>query len=102
MYRIHNPRNTYFDLSRKFYKSKYIDDDNKKVIKEMPASLTMFRKAKPIYKKFEGWNYSLAECENYESLPDKAREFLGFIESFVGVKISLISNGPNREDLIHR
>jgi len=33
MYRIHNPRNTYFDLSRKFYKSKYIDEDNKKVIR---------------------------------------------------------------------
>ena len=32
----------------------------------------------------------------------KAKEFLNFIEDYVGVKISLISNGPNREDLIHR
>ena len=32
----------------------------------------------------------------------KAKDFLNFIENFVGVKISLISNGPNREDLIHR
>ena len=69
---------------------------------EIPFKSRLLHKAKPIYKKFEGWNYSLADCENYESLPDKAREFLGFIESFVGVKISLISNGPNREDLIHR
>ena len=30
------------------------------------------------------------------------REAKEFIEEFVGVKISLISNGPNREDLIHR
>ena len=69
---------------------------------ETPFKSRLLHKAKPIYKIFEGWNCSLADCENYESLPDKAREFLRFIESFVGVKISLISNGPNREDLIHR
>ena len=62
----------------------------------------LLHKAEPIYKDFKGWNCSLADCENYDSLPDKAKDFLNFIENFVGVKISLISNGPNREDLIHR
>ena len=62
----------------------------------------MLHKAEPVYKAFKGWNCSLADCKNYESLPDKAKEFLNFIEDYVGVKISLISNGPNREDLIHR
>ena len=62
----------------------------------------LLHKAEPIYKAFKGWNCSLANCENYDSLPDKAKEFICFIEDYVGVKISLISNGPNREDLIHR
>ena len=69
---------------------------------EIPFKSRLLHKAEPIYKNFKGWNCSLADCENYDSLPDKAKDFLNFIENFVGVKISLISNGPNREDLIHR
>ena len=69
---------------------------------DIPFKSRLLHKAEPVYKLFKGWNCSLADCENYDSLPDKAKEFLNFIEDYVGVKISLISNGPNREDLIHR
>ena len=69
---------------------------------DTPFKSRLLHKAEPVYKLFKGWNCSLANCENYDSLPDKAKEFLNFIEDYVGVKISLISNGPNREDLIHR
>ena len=69
---------------------------------DTPFKSRMLHKAEPVYKAFKGWNCSLADCENYDSLPDKTKEFLNFIEGYVGVKISLISNGPNREDLIHR
>ena len=69
---------------------------------DTPFKSRLLHKAEPVYKLFKGWNCSLADCENYDSLPDKAKEFLNFIEDYVGVKISLISNGPNREDLIHR
>ena len=69
---------------------------------DTPFKSRMLHKAEPVYRAFKGWNCSLADCKNYESLPDKAKEFLNFIEDYVGVKISLISNGPNREDLIHR
>ena len=69
---------------------------------DTPFKSRTLHKAEPVYKTFKGWNCSLTDCENYESLPDKAKEFLNFIEDYVEVKISLISNGPNREDLIHR
>ena len=69
---------------------------------DTPFKSRLLHKAEPVYKLFKGWNCSLADCENYDSLPDEAKEFLSYIEDYVGVKISLISNGPNREDLIHR
>ena len=69
---------------------------------DTPFKSRFLQKAEPVYKLFKGWNCSLADCENYESLPYKAKEFLSYIEDYVEVKISLISNGPNREDLIHR
>ena len=69
---------------------------------DTPFKSRLLHKAEPVYKLFKGWNCSLADCENYDSLPDEAKEFLSYIEDYVEVKISLISNGPNREDLIHR
>ena len=74
---------------------------------EVDGKTTIFKsrllhKAKPIYKSFEGWDCSLEKCKNYADLPKNAKDFLEYIESYVGVKIGLISNGPNREDLIHR
>ena len=59
-------------------------------------------KVKPKYKIFKGWEQSLSQCQNYSELPKGAREFLEFIEDYTKVKISLISNGPQRNDLIHR
>ena len=69
---------------------------------DTPFKSRLLHKAEPVYKLFKGWNCSLADCENYDSLPDEAKEFLSYIEDYVEVKISLISNGPNRDDLIHR
>ena len=69
---------------------------------DIPFKSRLLHKAEPVYKLFKGWNCSLADCENYDTLPDEAKEFLSYIEDYVEVKISLISNGPNREDLIHR
>ena len=51
---------------------------------ETPFKSRLLHKAEPIYKDFKGWNCSLADCENYDSLPDKAKDFLNFIENFVG------------------
>ena len=59
-------------------------------------------KVKPKYKTFKGWEQSLGQCQNYSELPKETREFLEFIEDYTKVKISLISNGPHRNDLIHR
>ena len=69
---------------------------------DTPFKSRLLHKAEPVYKLFKGWNCSLADCKNYDSLPNKVKEFLSYIEDYVEVKISLISNGPNREDLIHR
>ena len=63
---------------------------------------SQLHKVEPKYKTFKGWEQSLGECQNYSELPKETREFLEFIEDYTKVKISLISNGPQRNDLIHR
>lgn len=54
----------------------------------------------PIYDQFPGWNASLEEATDFEQLPLQAKDYLNYIEHYLGVPISLISNAPDREKMI--
>lgn len=56
----------------------------------------------PVYQDFEGWNCSLDQSTTYETLPPAAAAYVQALESYLGVKISMISTGPEREKLIVR
>jgi len=73
---------------------------NEEIHKEMPASLSKMRNAKPIYVTLDGWAHTNAE--NYETLPAQLREFVAFIEAEVECPISIVSVGPARKETIIR
>ena len=54
----------------------------------------------PIYDDFKGWNTSLENASDFQMLPNAAKEYLNYIETYLGVPISLISNAPDREKMI--
>jgi adenylosuccinate synthase len=56
----------------------------------------------PIYKTFPGWQSPITEIDKYEDLPEKLRTYIKFIEDEVGVPISIVSVGPDREQTIIR
>ena len=56
----------------------------------------------PIYKSFTGWKTDITHCRTYEELPDNAKKFLDYIEQFLDRKISGISVGPERSQMIVR
>ncbi len=57
-------------------------------------------KCRPIYKTFEGWEEQTSGITNIEDLPDQAKNFISSIEELLEIKISLISTGPDRKDII--
>ena len=59
-------------------------------------------RAKPIYKNFKGWNCDIRGISEYSKLPDNARRYIEFIEEQIGVKITMVSNGPRRDEIIYR
>ena len=77
---------------------------NNKTIKEMPASLTTYRQAKPIYKNFLGWESLPEEVWNkgFKSLPSSLKDYISFIENEVNCKVSIVSVGPQRHETIIR
>lgn len=59
-------------------------------------------KAKPVLKKLPGWKCDIRGIRKFEDLPENCREYVEFIEEQIGFPITMVSNGPGREDIIYR
>ena len=62
----------------------------------------LLNRAKPVYTYLDGWKCDIRGIRKYEDLPVNARRYVEFIENQIGFPITMISNGPKREDLIYR
>lgn len=59
-------------------------------------------KAKPVLKTLPGWKCGIRGIKNYEDLPENCRNYVEFIEGQIGHPITMVSNGPGRDDIIYR
>ena len=71
------------------------------VTKDFPAAVKL-GKAKPVFTTLPGWNCDIRGIKTYEELPENCRNYIEFVEKEIGVKISMVSNGPGRDDIIMR
>ncbi len=56
----------------------------------------------PQYKTIEGWLEDTDGVSDYDQLPAKAKDYLSFLEEYLGVPVMMISTGPERKSLIIR
>lgn len=56
----------------------------------------------PVYEEFKGWKTSLADKRTFEELPETFKDYVAFIESEVGVPVTIISVGPDRTETIFK
>lgn len=59
-------------------------------------------KAKPVLETLPGWKCDIRGITKYEDLPENCRKYIEFIEEKIGFPITMISNGPGRNDIIYR
>ena len=71
------------------------------VTTEFPTT-RLLEKAKPVYKKLPGWKCDIRGIRKYEDLPENCRNYVEFIEEQIGYPITMVSNGPGRDDIICR
>ncbi|MDO4333041.1 MAG: adenylosuccinate synthase [Eubacteriales bacterium] len=71
------------------------------VTKEFPVTCKL-EKAKPVFVKLPGWKCDIRGIRNYEELPENCRKYVEFIEEQIGYPITMVSNGPGRDDIIYR
>ncbi len=71
------------------------------VTKEFPITCKL-KHAKPVYEKLPGWKCDIRGIKKYEDLPENCRNYIEFVEKEIGFPITMVSNGPKREDIIER
>ncbi len=71
------------------------------ITKDFPTTVKL-EKAKPVFTKLPGWKCQIRGIKKYEELPKECRDYVEFIEKEIGVPITMVSNGPGREDIIYR
>ncbi len=59
-------------------------------------------KAKPVLKTLPGWKCDIRGIKKYEELPENCRKYVEYIEEQIGYPITMVSNGPGRDDIIYR
>ncbi len=71
------------------------------VTTEFPVTAKL-KKAKPVLEILPGWKTDIRGIKKYEDLPANCRKYIEFIEEEIGYPITMISNGPGRNDIIYR
>ena len=74
---------------------------NGEVTTEFPVT-SLLEKAKPVHTKLPGWKCDIRGIKKYEELPENCRKYIEFIEGQIGYPITMVSNGPGRDDIIYR
>ena len=69
------------------------------VTRDFPATAKL-EKAKPVFTKLPGWKTDIRGIKNYADLPENCRKYIEFVEKEIEVPITMVSNGPGRDDII--
>ncbi|MEE0037298.1 MAG: adenylosuccinate synthase [Lachnospiraceae bacterium] len=72
-----------------------------KVTTDFPTT-AILKKAKPVYEILPGWKSDIRGIKKYEDLPENCRNYIKFVERHIGYPITMVSNGPGRDDIIYR
>ncbi|MBF0437384.1 MAG: adenylosuccinate synthase [Magnetococcales bacterium] len=66
-------------------------------IKDMPSDPSVLEMCEPIYENLPGWKTSLSQAKCLEDLPPEALAYIRKLEELTGVRVSILSTGPDRD-----
>ena len=80
----------------------YEDTRDGKIYKSYPTDVYMHKYLKPVYETHKGWKKDITGIRKYNELPENCQEYLSRLEQLLGVPISIVSVGPDREQTIFK
>lgn len=80
----------------------YKDTRDGKVYTHYPTDVFMHKYLEPVYETHKGWKSDISKIREYENLPENCRKYLERLGELLGVPVSIVSVGPDREQTIFR
>ena len=80
----------------------YKDNRDGKIYTSYPTDVYMHKYLEPVYETHKGWKQNLSDIREYNRLPQQAKDYLARLEELLGVPISIVSVGPDREQTIYK
>ena len=71
-------------------------------INGMPSTLVDVGRIEVVYETLPGWKSDITQCTTYEELPEAAKNYVEFVEQAIGVPVSWIGTGPEREAMVQK
>ena len=75
---------------------------NNQIYDYFPLDEYLQNKIEPIYETFPGWKSSTFGLTSWDKLPENAKKYINILEKLIGIKISVISTGPDRSETIDK
>ena len=75
---------------------------NGETLRGYPDRAEVLAQVVPVYETIPGWKTSLRECKTYDSLHTNARTLVELVEKIVGVPVTMVGTGPERDDCVVR
>ena len=72
----------------------------KNKVEEIPATIKGFEQIEPVYECLPGWQQSTAGMSTFDQLPQRARDYIRYLETQTGVEVGCVSTGPERNQTI--
>ena len=72
-----------------------------KILDDFPTT-QILEKCKPVLEVLDGWKTDIRGIKNYDELPENCKKYIDFVEQQIGFPITMVSNGPSRDDIIYR
>jgi adenylosuccinate synthase len=73
-----------------------------KIVEDFPASVRDLEDAEPVLRRFKGWKADISGAREFAELPQRAKDYIAFIEEFVETPVSMVSVGSDRGQTIVR
>jgi len=54
----------------------------------------------PIWKKMQGWNVDTSKMKSAKELPNTMKTYIDYINTYLGVPVKYVSNGPGRDQIV--
>ncbi len=67
-----------------------------------PTGEENLKRVEPIYETIEGWEEDISQIKSWEDLPSQAKKYINIIEDHLKTKVSIISVGPERSQIIFK